>query len=100
MNEMTNGARAVAGARRDIPAVEPAETARTHEERGLVLDLSGTQHLDQANLGLLLTVQQLAAQEDRDTWLAGVPLPLWHALQAMGLGGFFRSLPASGGVRA
>lgn len=100
MNEMTNGARAVAAARRGIEAVGPAQAARTHEERGLVVDLSGTRYLDQTNLALLLTAQQLAAQEDRDTWLTGVALPLWQALQAMGLGGFFRSLPASGGVPA
>jgi ABC-type transporter Mla MlaB component len=97
MNEMTNGARAGAGG---FPVMEPAEAAGAHEERGLVLDLSGTKDLDQANLAFLLTVQQLAAQQDRDTWLTGVTLPLWHGLQAMGLGRFFRSLPASGGVRA
>ena len=62
----------------------------------LVLDLSGVQELDLANLALLLTTQQKAEQEDRDVWLVGVPLPIWQALHAMGLGQFFKPFPASG----
>jgi len=100
MNEMTSGARAVPEALRSSPALEPVEAIRTRKGKALVVDLSGTRHLNQQNLALLLTAQQMAEQEDRDTWLAGVSLPLWHALQAMGLSRFFRSLPASGGVSA
>jgi anti-anti-sigma regulatory factor len=100
MNEMTNGAKLLAAARRGLPAPGPLGSVGAREERGLVVDLSGTRYLSQADLALLLTAQQLAAQDDRDTWLAGLALPLWHALQAMGLGGFFRSLPATGGIRA
>jgi anti-anti-sigma regulatory factor len=100
MHEMTSGARTVTAARRSIPIWEPVEAARTEKGRSLVVDLSGTRHLDLPNLALLLTAQQLAEQEDRDTWLAGIALPLWHALQAMGLGRLFRSLPASGAVSA
>ena len=100
MNEMTNGAKRVTAARRDIPALVPPKAPLTRERRDLVVDLSSTRYLDQPNLALLLTAQQLAEQEDRDTWLAGVTLPLWQVLQAMGLGRFFRSLPASGGVPA
>jgi anti-anti-sigma regulatory factor len=100
MNEMTNGARLMAVARRDRQAPGPVGAAGTRERGGLVVDLSGTRYLDQADLALLLTAQQLAAQDDRDTWLAGIALPLWHSLQAMGLGRFFRSLPATGGIRA
>ena len=62
----------------------------------LVLDLSGIQELDVANLSLLLTTQQKAEQEDRDVWLVGVPLQVWQALHAMGLGRFFKPFPASG----
>jgi anti-anti-sigma regulatory factor len=100
MNEMTSGARTDTAAPRGIPAPEPVAAARPAERRGLVVDLSGTRQLGHANLALLLTAQQLAAQEDRETWLAGIALPLWHALQARGLGRFFRPLPISGGVPA
>ena len=45
------------------------------ENKGdLVVDLSGIKKLDLASLALLLTAQQKAEQEDRDVWLAGVPL--------------------------
>ena len=100
MNEMTNGARVGAGARSCLQAPGRVGAVGNREGRGLVVDLSGTRYLDQADLALLLTAQQLAAQDDRDTWLAGIALPLWQALQAMGLGRFFRSLPATGGIRA
>jgi hypothetical protein len=100
MNEMTNGARLMAAARRERQAPGPVGAAGTREGRGLVVDLSGIRYLGQADLALLLTAQQLAAQDDRETWLAGITLPLWYALQAMGLGRFFRSLPAAGGIRA
>ena len=38
-----------------------------------------------ASLALLLTAQQRAEKEDRGVWLAGVPIPIWKALHAMGL---------------
>ena len=64
----------------------------------LVVDLSGITELDLASLALLLTAQQNVEQEDRDVWLAGVPLHVWQALNAMGLGRFFKPFPVSGEV--
>jgi len=69
--------------------------SRPVKKADLVLDLSGIQDLDVANLSLLLTTQQKAEEEDRDVWLVGVPLQVWQALHAMGLGRFFKPFPAS-----
>jgi anti-anti-sigma regulatory factor len=65
-------------------------------ERDLVLDFSGIRKLDMANLSILLTAQQHAQEEDRSVWLAGIPLEIWRALHAMGLGAFFKPFPTSG----
>ncbi|NNM06373.1 MAG: STAS domain-containing protein, partial [Gemmatimonadetes bacterium] len=78
-------------------------TGFEHDEAGapmgkgdLVVDLSGITELSLASLAMLLTAQQKAEKEDRDVWLAGVPLHLWKALNAMGLGRFFKPFPVSG----
>jgi len=61
----------------------------------LVIDLSRIKELNLASLTLLLTAQQQAKAEDRAVWLAGVPLNVWKALDAMGLGKFFKPFPVS-----
>ncbi len=82
----------------DLPVLESAAVAAQRNEGGLVVDLSGIRELDLTSLALLLTAQQKAAQENRDVWLAGVPLHVWQALNAMGLGRFFKPFPESGEV--
>ena len=82
----------------DIPVLESAAVAAPRKKGDLVVDLSGIRELDLTSLALLLTAQQKAAQENRDVWLAGVPLHVWQALNAMGLGQFFRPFPVSGEV--
>jgi ABC-type transporter Mla MlaB component len=74
------------------------EEAATPEprERDLVVDLSHMQKLDITSLALLLTAQRQAKEEDRDVWLAGVPLQVWEALDGLGLGRFFKPFPVSG----
>ena len=84
--------------REEIPALESAELSTQRKKGDLVVDLSGIHELDLASLALLLTAQQNAEQEDRDVWLAGVPLHVWQALNAMGLGRFFKPFPVSGEV--
>jgi anti-anti-sigma regulatory factor len=79
-----------------LPVQEDPKPGVTAEKADLVLDLTGIQELDAANLALLLTTQQQAEEEDRDVWLAGVPLQVWQALNALGLGRFFKPFPASG----
>ena len=97
MNEHENDARA-AEREEGLPVLEPARAAAPRKKGDLVVDLSGIKELDLASLALLLTAQQNAEQEDRDVWLAGVPLHVWQALNAMGLGRFFKPFPVSGEV--
>jgi ABC-type transporter Mla MlaB component len=78
---------------------EALGTVSGRVKRGdLVVDLSGIKELDLTSLALLLTAQQRAEKEDRGVWLAGVPLQMWKALHAMGLGGLFKPFPVSGEV--
>ena len=58
----------------EISVLESAEVTAPRKKGDLVVDLSGVRELDFANLALLLTAQQKAEQEDRDVWLAGVPI--------------------------
>ena len=82
----------------DLPVLNTAPVAASRKKGDLVVDLSGVKELDLTSLALLLTAQQNAEQEDRDVWLAGVPLHVWKALHAMGLGRFFKPFPVSGKV--
>ncbi len=81
--------------RRVVPLLEPQAP---EPKRDLVVDLSGFVELDSTSLALLLTAQQQVEEENREVWLAGVPFELWKALNAMGLGSFFRPFPDSGRV--
>ncbi|MFH1763983.1 MAG: STAS domain-containing protein [Gemmatimonadota bacterium] len=97
MNEQENDART--GERNgNLPVLDAAGITAPRKKGDLVVDLSGIRELNQINLALLLTAQQKAEQEDRDVWLAGVPLHVWQALYAMGFGRFFRPFPVSGEV--
>jgi ABC-type transporter Mla MlaB component len=82
----------------EFPVLVRAEPGRPKKKGDLVVDLSGIKKLDLTSLALLLTAQQKAEKEDRDVWLAGVPLQVWQALTAMGLGRFFKPFPVSGEV--
>jgi anti-anti-sigma regulatory factor len=97
MNEHENDARTGEHSE-DLPLLESAELAAPRKKGDLVVDLSGIRKLDLTSLALLLTAQQKAEQEDRDVWLAGVPLHVWQALNAMGLGRFFKPFPEYGEV--
>jgi anti-anti-sigma regulatory factor len=81
-----------------LPVLETEGVGNPVKKSDLVVDLSGIQGLDVANLSLLLTTQQKAEKEDRDVWLVGVPMEVWQALHAMGLGRFFKAFPVSGEV--
>ena len=82
----------------ELQVMESAEAVAPRKKGDLVLDLSGMKELDVTSLALLLTAQQKAKQEDRAVWLAGVPIRVWQALNAMGLGRFFKPFPVSGEV--
>ena len=97
MNERENDARKPEETER-IHVLESADASRARKRGDLVVDLSGITDLDLTSLAVLLTAQQRAEEEDRGVWLAGVPLKVWKALHAMGLGGFFKAFPVSGEV--
>jgi ABC-type transporter Mla MlaB component len=94
MNEHENDARNESQAQ-NLPVLDPVERATPVSKGDLVVDLSGIKELNLASLALLLTAQQQAKEEDRAVWLAGVPLNVWQALDAMGLGKFFKPFPVS-----
>ncbi len=81
-----------------IHVLETAEVTGSRRKGDLVVDLSGIKTLDLTSLALLLTAQQRAEKEDRGVWLAGVPIPIWKALHAMGLGRLFKPFPVSAEV--
>jgi anti-anti-sigma regulatory factor len=94
MNEHENEARTP----EEVGRIHVLETADSTGSRDLVVDLSGIKELDLTSLALLLTAQQRAEKEDRGVWLAGVPIPIWKALHAMGLGRLFKPFPVSAEV--
>jgi ABC-type transporter Mla MlaB component len=97
MNEHENDARTT-DQDGNLSVFESATVSVSRNNCDLVVDLSGIRELDLTSLALLLTAQQRAEKEDREVWLAGVPLHVWKALHAMGLGGFFKPFPVSGEV--
>jgi len=97
MNEDANNRRR-RGTARNLPVVERGRGRIRKRKGDLVVDLSGVSELDLSSLALLLTAQQKAEKEDRSVWLAGVPLQIWQALNAMGLGHLFQPFPVSGKV--
>ncbi len=79
----------------ELPVLEAQKTCRPQSPPALVVDLSGFHELGVTDLSLLLTAQQVAQEEDRDVWLAGVPFHIWQKLHELGLGRFFRPFPSS-----
>lgn len=79
----------------DVTVFETTNACGARRKGDLVVDLSRVKQLDLASLTLLLTAQQKAKEEDRAVWLVGVPLNVWKALDAMGLGKFFKAFPVS-----
>ncbi len=77
-----------------------AGRSETPRPSDLVFDFSGMGQMTGADLALLLTACQIAEEEDRTVWAAGLPSSTWGALNAMGLGHFFRHFPLSEERRA
>lgn len=61
----------------------------------VVFDFSDLEQMRVQDLTVLLTARQVAMEEDRTVWAAGVPVRTWRILHAMGLGGFFKPFPTS-----
>jgi ABC-type transporter Mla MlaB component len=95
MNEQEKEHRIGADAQ-TLPLADSGASNHFPDRRDLVVDLTGIHELDVTSLALLLTAQQNAQKEDKAIWLVGVPLNVWQALHAMGLGRFFKPFPVSG----
>lgn len=84
--------------------IEARVTARREDEvprtPDLVFDFSGLGRMTASDLALLVTAQQLADEEDRTVWVAGLPSSTWGTLRAMGLGHLFRQFPLTEERRA
>lgn len=93
MNEQERDRR-VQGAEVAFEPFEARKPWRRNRVRDLVLDLSGVNDIDAANLTLLLTAQQYARREGRSVWLAGASAKIWETIVAMGLVRFFKRFPA------
>ena len=94
MNEHEKDARTPVDSKK-IHVLNTVKSSGPRRRGDLVVDLSGIKELDLTSLALLLTAQQKAKEEDRGVWLAGVPLQIWKALHAMGLGDLFKPFPVS-----
>lgn len=65
------------------------------EASDVVFDFSDLDRMRIQDLTVLLTARQMAMEEDRTVWAAGVQMRTWRTLHAMGLGGFFKRFPTS-----
>lgn len=97
MNEHENDTR-MPGDGEGLPVLGRGKRVEKRRKADLVVDLSEIKELNLTSLALLLTAQQVARKEDRDVWLTGVPMQFWQALNAMGLGHFFKPFPVSEAV--
>lgn len=61
--------------------------------RDWVFSFHDSDALDMQGISLLLTARGMAASEDRQVWLAGLPEEFWYFMEAMGLEGFFLPFP-------
>lgn len=85
--------------RADGPIEGPVHVAGLDEEpeaSDVVFDFSDLDQMRIQDLTVLLTASQLARNEDRTVWAAGVAMHTWRTLHAMGLGGYFKPFPTSG----
>ena len=64
----------------------------------LVFAFSGGEKLDLHGLSLLLTAQQMAHDDDRTVWVAGLSRRSWLLLEALGLNDLFKAFPPAGQI--
>jgi hypothetical protein len=82
-------------------AVTALDTATANREAtDLVFAFSGGERLDLYGLSLLLTAQQIAHEDDRAVWVAGLSRRSWLLLEALGLEGLFKAFPPVGQMDA
>ena len=83
-----------------VALVSSEEANRGPVDTDLIFDFEGIQAIDVKSLSLILTAQQVADQDSRTVWLAGLPERVWNVFRAMGLDEYFREFPGLGDASA
>lgn len=81
-----------------VTALETTTTDR--ETHDLIFAFSGGEELDLYGLSLLLTARQMAHDDHRSVWVAGLSRRSWLLLEALGLEGLFKPFPPSEELRS
>lgn len=68
----------------------------TELSNDLIFAFTGGERLDLYGLSLLLTARQVAFEDDRTVWVAGLSQRSWMLLKALGLEGLFKAFPPAG----
>ena len=80
-------------------ALGPHCHIRQEPRPDLVFDFTDLDGMDVYGLSLVLTAGQMARDEDRVVWLAGMNPRTAHILGSLGLSDFFRFMPTGAGRR-
>ena len=75
-----------------------ASGAEVNTPPDLVFDFTNTGRIDLAGMSLLFTARELASEEDRLVWVAGLPAQIWEFLRSLGLEGYFKPFPSGGSL--
>ncbi len=81
------------GGPRTVTALEA--TGADQEPHDLIFAFSGGEELDLYGLSLLLTARQMAHEDHKSVWVAGLSRRSWLLLEALGLEGLFKPFPPS-----
>ena len=72
------------------------ESSQEPVQTDLIFAFSGGEKLDLYGLSLLLTARQMAHEDDRSVWVAGLSRHSWMLLKALGLEDLFLPFPRTG----
>jgi len=81
---------------REPGTVAAIDSGQEPEQTDLIFAFSGGERLDLYGLSLLLTARQLAHEDDRSVWVAGLSRHSWMLLKALGLEDMFKAFPPAG----
>ena len=80
--------------------IQDLADGRTPRSRDWVFSVVDSDALDLQGIALLMTARELAQDQERTVWLAGLPPAFWRFMDAMGLEGYFIPFPDQGVVSA
>ena len=66
---------------------------RAARSRDWIFAVEDSDALDIQGIALLMTARELAVDENREVWLAGLPAEFWSLMTAIGLEGYFIPFP-------